>query len=370
MTALIFIVILSVLVIIHETGHFLLARKNKIKVTEFGLGYPPRILNLFRQKETDFSINLIPFGGFVQMEGENGPEGNNGDTTGSFYEKSSKARLEVTLAGVLFNFIFGILAFTFIFYQLGIPHQLFSQARIQEIVENSPAAQAGLKTNTNVLALKVNEQWIEINNIPEVQKLISNHLGETLVIRTSSSCEQEKCSEEYEERSVYLRTVEETPENEGSMGLIFTDVIFKTYPWYLMPFMTIFHAFKQSIDLGILILQSLWQLVTDLIRGRGLQQEVAGPIGIVDQANTYGFFEGGFLSILNFAALLSINLGIINLLPIPALDGGRALLIFLEKVFTRKKIDKIAHYLNYFGYISLLALMIIVSFNDIRNIFR
>lgn len=370
MTALIFIVILSVLVIIHEAGHFLFARKKKIKVREFGLGYPPRVLKLFRQKETVFSINLIPFGGFVQMEGENGPEEDGGDKTGSFYEKSAKARLEVILAGVLFNFIFGILAFTFIFYQLGIPHQLFDQARIQEIVENSPASQAGLKENTNILAFKVNEQWVEINNISEVQKLASNHLGETLVIRASLFCEQEKCSQEYEEKSIYLRTAEETPENEGSMGVVFSDVIFKSYPWYLMPFMTVFHAFKQSIDLGILILQSLWQLIADLIAGRGLQQEVSGPIGIIDQANTYGFFEGGFLSILNFAALLSINLGIINLLPIPALDGGRAILILLERVFSRKKIDKISHYLNYFGYISLLALMVIVSFNDIRNIFR
>lgn len=370
MTALIFIIILSVLVIIHEAGHFLFARKNKIKVKEFGLGYPPRILKLFRHKETVFSINLIPFGGFVQMEGENGPEDNDDDKTGSFYEKSAKSRLEVILAGVLFNFIFGVLAFTFIFYQLGIPHQLFDQARIQEIVENSPASQAGLKANTNILAFKVNEQWIEINNISEVQKLISNHLGETLIVRTSLFCEQEKCPQEYEEKSIYLRTTEETPENEGSMGVIFSDVIFKSYPWYLMPFMTIFHAFKQSIDLGILILQSLWKLIIDLVAGRGLQQEVSGPIGIIDQANTYGFFEGGLLSIINFAALLSINLGIINLLPIPALDGGRAFLILLEKIFTRKKIDRIAHYLNYFGYISLLALMIIISFNDIRNIFR
>lgn len=370
MTALIFIIILSVLVIIHEAGHFLFAKKNRIKVKEFGLGYPPKVLKLFQHKETIFSLNLIPFGGFVQMEGENGPEENSTKVAGSFYEKSVKARLEVILAGVLFNFIFGILAFTFIFYQLGVPHQLFDQARIQEIVENSPAAQAGLKPNTNILAFKVNEQWIEMNNISEVQELASNHLGETLVVRTSLLCEQEKCSREYEERSIYLRTIEETPENEGSMGVVFSDVIFKNYPWYLMPFMTIFYAFKQSIDLGILILHSLWQLIIDLVAGRGLQQEVSGPIGIIDQANTYGFFEGGLLSIINFAALLSINLGIINLLPIPALDGGRAILVLLEKVFARKKIDKMTRYLNYFGYVFLLALMIVVSFNDIRNIFR
>jgi regulator of sigma E protease len=111
-------------------------------------------------------------------------------------------------------------------------------------------------------------------------------------------------------------------------------------------------------------------LIFDLLQGRGLSQDVAGPIGIIDQANTYGFFDGGWLSIINFAALLSINLGIMNLLPLPALDGGRAVLVLLEKVFKKEKLDQIAHYLNYFGYISLLALMVIVSFNDIRNIFK
>lgn len=369
MTAVIFILILSVLVIIHEAGHFLFAKKNKIKVNEFGLGYPPRLLKLFRHKETIFSINLIPFGGFVQMEGENGPE-ESGDQSGSFHQKSIKARLEVILAGVLFNFIFGILAFTIVFYQLGIPKQLSNQARISQIVENSPASQAGLEANTNVLAFRVDEQWIEVSSIAQVQMLAVNHLGETLLVRTSLPCEEEKCPLAYEENQIYLRTAEETPDGEGSMGLIFTDVIFKNYPWYVMPFATIFHAFRQSIELGFLILQSLWQLITDLFAGHGLKQEVAGPIGIIDQASKYGFFEGGFLSILNFAALLSINLGIINLLPIPALDGGRAVLVLLEKIFKRQKIDKIAHYLNYFGYISLLALMAIVSFNDIRNIFK
>lgn len=369
MAALIFILILSFLVIIHEAGHLLSAKRNGIKVKEFGLGYPPRVLKLFNWKGTLFSLNLIPFGGFVQMEGENGPESEVFDKD-SFYEKSKKARLEVILAGVFINFVFGILAFAVVFYQIGIPKQLNGQARIQSVLENSPAAKANLAPNTNILAFKVNEQWIEMDDISKVQSFASQHLGETVIIRTSLTCDQENCPKEFQENSIYLRTKEETPSGEGSMGITFSDVIFKTYPWYLMPFMTIFHAFEQSLNLGIMIIQSLWQLVVDLFAGRGVKQEIAGPIGIVSQANSFGFFDGGFLSILNFAAILSINLGIMNLLPIPALDGGRAVLVVLEKFFKRKKIDKIANYLNYFGYISLLALMIIVSFNDMRNIFK
>lgn len=369
MAALIFILILSILVIIHEAGHFLAARRNGIKVKEFGLGYPPRLLQIFKSKETIFSLNLIPFGGFVQMEGENGPE-ENPDDKGSFHNKSIKARLEVVLAGVFFNFVFGILTFAVVFYQLGIPTPLYGQARIGQVVENSPAKQAGLQDNTNILAFQVNQEWIKVDSPTQVQSFVQAHLGESVTIRTSLPCAEEACPSDYQDYNIYLRTKAETPDGEGTMGITFSEVIFKNYPWYLMPFKTITEAFKQSLVLAIMILQALWQMVLDLFAGRGLQQEIAGPIGIIDQANTYGFFEGGFLNIVNFAALLSINLGIMNLLPIPALDGGRAALIVLEKFFKKRKIDKVAAYLNYFGYISLLALMIIVSFNDIRNIFR
>ncbi len=370
MAALIFILILSVLVIVHEMGHFLAAKRNGIKVKEFGLGYPPRILQLFHYQGTLFSLNLIPFGGFVQMEGENGPEEGETNSPNSFHNKSIKARLEVVLAGIFFNLIFGIVAFSIIFYKLGIPTKLYNQARIAEVVENSPAAQVGLLANTNILAFQVNGQWIETNSIAAVQDFVTAHLGETVLLRASLPCEQENCPDQFRDYSIYLRTKEETPTGDGTMGVVFSELIFKSYPWYLMPFMTVFHAFKQSAALGLMIIQALWQLIIDLFAGRGVQQEIAGPIGIIDQANTYGFFEGGLLNIVNFAALLSINLGIMNLLPIPALDGGRAVLIILEKFFQKKKVDKLAHYLNYFGYISLLALMIIVSFNDIRNIFN
>lgn len=369
MTALIFIAILSFLVIIHEAGHFLLARKYKIKVKEFGLGYPPRLLKLFRHQGTIFSLNLIPFGGFVQLTGENGAEEGVANND-SFHHKSAKARLLVILAGVAINFIFGILAFAVVFYQLGIPKPLLGQARIGQIMPNSPAAEAGLQANSNILAFEVNEQWVQVNDIKEIQTLVSEHAGETLKLRVSMPCQESECPLTYEEKSIYIRQKNETPDNEGAMGIVFTELIFKKYPWYLMPLMTIVHAFQQALALAGLILQSLWQIIVDLLAGRGLQQEVAGPIGIIDQANTYGFFRGGFLNILNFAALLSINLGIMNLLPIPALDGGRALLIILEKIFPRKKIEQVAHYLNYFGYISLLVLMALVSFNDIRNLFR
>jgi regulator of sigma E protease len=206
-----------------------------------------QLFKLFRHRETTFSVNLIPFGGFVQMTGENGPEDDE-DQAGSFHHKSMKARLQVILAGVLFNFIFGIVAFSIVFYQLGIPKPLFGQARIAALVTNSPAIEAGLQENTNIVAFQTAEQWVEINNVAQAQEFVASHLGETLGIRTSLPCEEEKCPSSYEEKTIYLRTAAETPAGEGSMGVIFTDVVFKTYPWYLMPLMTIVYAFKQSLD--------------------------------------------------------------------------------------------------------------------------
>lgn len=382
MAALIFIVIISVLVIVHELGHFLFAKKNKIKVIEFGLGYPPRMLKLFKWKGTIFSLNWIPFGGFVQMEGEDGPESGldktvekvktafNKDEDAPFYVRSKKARLETVLGGVLFNFIFAILAFALIFSKTGIPKSLDGQLRIYEVAENSPAAEAGIMAETNVLSLRTVDDWVEMNSVTEIQEFVAVHRGETIGIRTTGQCFEDSCQEILLEKEIYLRTIEETPEGEGSMGISFTDNYLKKYPWYLAPIEGIFYGFREALMMGVMILQVLGTTILDLMNGKAANLDVAGPVGIVHQANNYGFFEGGILNIISFSALLSINLGVMNLLPFPALDGGRAVFIILEKFFKREKVDKVAKYANYVGFLILIALMLLVSANDIRKIFQ
>ena len=183
MAALIFIVIISVLVLVHELGHFLFAKKNKIKVIEFGLGYPPRAIKLFTWRGTIFSINWIPFGGFVQMEGEDGPENSvektikkvksifNKDEEAPFYTRSKKARLETVLGGVLFNFIFAVLAFAVIYSFTGIPRNLNGKARIYEVSADSPAAEVGILPSSEVLSLKAVDEWVEMDSVSEVRNL-------------------------------------------------------------------------------------------------------------------------------------------------------------------------------------------------------
>lgn len=381
MAALIFIIIISVLVIVHELGHFIFAKKNKIRVIEFGLGYPPRAIKLFTWKGTIFSLNWIPFGGFVQMEGEDGPESSvektvkkvkalfNKDEEAPFYARSKRARLETVLGGVLFNFIFAVLSFAIIFSITGIPKNLNGEARIYDVSENSPAAEAGVLASSKILSFQTAGDWVEMNSSSEVQEFVAAHKGETVGLRTTGECVEDACQEILLETNVYLRTDEETPEGEGSMGISFVDVYYKKYPWYIAPFQGVFYGVKEAIFLGVMILQVLGTTLLDLMSGKTAQVDVAGPVGIVHQASSYGFFEGGILNIISFAALLSINLGVMNLLPFPALDGGRAVFIILEKFFKREKVDNVARYANYIGFLILISLMLLVSVNDIRRIF-
>lgn len=376
----VFLLILSFLVIIHELGHYLLALKNKIRVKEFGLGYPPRILKLFTYQGTVFSLNAIPFGGFVQLEGENGPEDakkpiankkQEDDGWGPFFSKSMSARLQTLLAGVFFNFVFGILAFGIIFTQMGIPQDLSNQARIHELKENSPAFSAEMKENTNIVGFysEYDKEWVVVSSITEVQDYVDGHLGEEVIVKTTEPCQSTICPESYEEFQVYLRKETERSESEGAMGVLFTTVVYEHYPWYLAIIKGSIYGFREALMLGVLILKALGTLVVDLINGRSIAMDVAGPVGIIHQAQTYGFFDGGFLNILSFAALLSINLGVMNLLPIPALDGGRAVFILLEKVIAKNKIEKIANWANYLGFFVLILLMVFVSVNDVMKFF-
>jgi len=375
----VFVLVLSFLVLIHELGHYLLARKNKIRIKEFGLGYPPRILKLFTYRGTIFSLNAIPFGGFVQLEGENGPEKkqifidkkDQSEEWGPFFSKSISARLQTLLAGVVFNFLFGILAFSIIFSKTGIPRELIQQARIHDFIDGSPAASAGLDKNTNIIAFysENDQQWVNVSSITEVQEYVDSHLGEELTIRTTEPCETLICPDDYQDYKIYLRQENERPDSEGAMGVIFTTVVYEHYPWYLAAIKGTLYGFREALLLGLLILQALGTLMINLVQGQSVGMDVAGPVGIVHQAQTYGFFDGGWLNILSFAALLSINLGVMNLLPIPALDGGRVIFILLEKLAAKEKIEKIANWANYIGFFILILLMVFVSINDVIKLF-
>lgn len=372
MSALVFIIVLSFLVIIHELGHFFAAMWAKVKTDEFGLGYPPKALKLFRWKNTDFTLNWIPFGGFVRMQGEEGQEeidSSKKQKDGQFYQAGVFQKLVIILSGPAVNFIFGVLAFTIVFSKMGIPEEI-SQARVGFVDENSPAAQAGLPANVNITALKYEDQEFTVTTAQEVTQKVYEYRGETVTLVTSGQCEQNVCEDSYNEYQVYVRTQEETPANQGAMGIAFDQVTFVFYPPLEMPFRSAEFGIKQALSLGWLIVEAFSGIIVDLFSRGSLPQDVAGPIGIVHQAQSIGIFEEGWLTVLSFAGMLSVNLAVMNVLPIPPLDGGRAVFVILEALLSKKRTQKIEYIFSYGGYILLFGLIILITIKDVLRIFN
>lgn len=370
----IFALILSFLVLIHELGHFFVARWAKVKVLEFGLGYPPKARKLFTWKGTDFTLNWIPFGGFVRLAGEDlTPDQkleleDDQKQKGLFYKAGIPQKLLIILAGATVNFIFGFIAFTLVFSVMGIPEPN-NTARIASVIEDSPAAAAGLPEKYEIVRLTVGEDTENISTSEEAVAAIAKHRGQTADIFLVGPCEGFRCEENYRSYQVYLRTETETPKDSGSLGVAFDPVAFVKYPWWQMPFKSSWYGLQQALFLGREILFALGKLGKD-IGGGHAPQDLAGPVGIVHQAQTVGLMSQGWLMILNFAGLLSVNLAIMNVLPLPPLDGGRAVIILLEKVFDKRRLAKLEYYLNYGGYILLIGLIAMVTIQDIARIIK
>lgn len=364
------LVSLSFLVFIHEMGHFLLAKKNGVRVLEFGFGYPPKAKKLFTYQGTEFTINWIPFGGFVRMDGEEALEDLEAQKKlakdkSLFFNKSIKERLEVILAGPIVNFVFGILAFFIIFMALGIP---IDTARIGEISPGSPAEKAGLQANTEIIKLSFEKQSVVVSNIDDVIVSLGQHKGETVTITTTGQCFQLECQEMAQEFEVYVRTDEETPAGEGAIGIAFNSSI--RYPWYQMIWKSIEYGVGQAVGMSWLVLTSLGDMVSSIFTKGEVPSDISGPVGIAVIATQIEIFKQGFFFILNITAMLSINLAIINILPLPALDGGRAVFILLEKVIEKEKLQRWEEKVNAGGYIFLLALIVLITIKDVLSIIR
>ncbi len=376
MQVLIVILIICFLVIIHELGHFIAARRNKVNVEEFGLGIPPKIGSLFTWKGTEFTLNAIPFGGFVRLEGEQGPDEDEVDQIeikkdewGPFYAKTGWQRLKIISAGVIINILFAITAFSLAFSFIGIPQSLEDQPRIGFIIEDSPAAQVSLPVDVNIVEIRADSRSFQIDDYNDVIDAVEEVRGQEVTIVTTKTCEEFTCPDETQEFNLYVRTEEETPEDQGAIGIAFQDTVFVHYPWYEMPFRGSWVGIKQSLVLAYLILQALGGMVVRLVVSGEVPRDVAGLAGIVYETQQGNIITDNFWNNLGFAAMLSLNLGIINILPIPALDGGRAFFIFLEKIFKKEKVQKIEAYANYVGFALIVILMILITINDFDRIF-
>jgi regulator of sigma E protease len=387
----IFIVLLSFLVIIHELGHYLTARFFKVRVEEFGLGYPPRALTLFKRGKTLFSLNWIPFGGFVKMEGEEGSESeminleevstkdlgsikektpkNADKVEGPFYAKSKFARLAITVAGAAVNFVFGVLAFCIFFSVTGIP-EVASNPRVGEVFADSPAAAANLPALIDIIAIEdAQGQVTTVRTVEEVIAAISSRPNQQITLVTTGTCKEQstECQEMAQRFTMTVRP-KEADATKGEIGIRFAAVVTqKFYPWYEMPVRGTWVGLQQTYYLSQLIFDALGNIGRSAFRGM-LPAEVGSPVKIFVESRRAGIFDQGPWILLNFTGIISINLAIFNMLPIPALDGGRVVMILLEYVIGRKRVSKVEGYINYAGLIVLGSFMVIIFAKDILDV--
>jgi regulator of sigma E protease len=346
----IFLIVLSVLIFIHELGHFLAAKKSGIRVEEFGFGYPPRIWGK-RVGETIYSINWIPFGGFVRLLGQEKREKkkwSRKETKRAFFAQSKKRKILVLLAGILGNFFLGTACFSLIYSQLGIPKKL-GYVKVVAVVESGPAAKAGLKERSQITA--VGEE--KISSVEEFVEIIEKNKGQEILVITR-------------EGRFPLVPRENPPEEEGRLGVVITDIEMVFYPWWQMPFRGAWEGIKEAMLWSAMVFGGVILTIKQLLMG--IPPEVAGPVGIFQL--TTAAAEEGILALIQFVGILSVNLAVLNLLPFPALDGGHVLFIFLGGLLSEQKREKVEHIVNTVGFIFLISLMILVTINDFMRLFQ
>ena len=337
-----FVGVLVVLIIAHELGHFLSAKATRVKVEEVGLGFPPRLVSMQRG-ETRYSLNAIPLGGFVKMAGEEDPK-----VPGSLASKSIAARLLVLSAGSLMNFLLPLLLFSIAFM---VPHNVvFGQVVVEEVAPASPAAGAGIEPGD--MLLEVN--GTSVNNIGDLHRYLQLNLGRevNLLVEHSDST--------FEEFQVIPRW--QPPEDEGAIGvavkILSPTIVRQHYPfWQAIPM-----GVGECIDTFVLFKNAIISMVIG-----AAPTVIAGPVGIAQLTGEVA--QAGFSPLLEFAAFLSINLAIINILPLPALDGGRIVFVLLEWALRGRRVPaRTEGMIHLIGFAMLIAFLLAVTYQDIIRI--
>lgn len=360
MALLLFFIILSALVLVHEFGHFSVAKLSGIRVDEFGLGYPPRLLKLFKWKGTLFSLNWLPFGGFVKIYGENFAEDDAAHAPHSFQTKNRAIQAAVLAAGVFMNFIFAWFLLS-IGFMVGLPapEGLALPVRdagtvITEVLPDSPAEKAGLKSGDQIISLVRGSEVLSENLTPEKVSdfILDSSEPVSLTVKRGSE--------------VSLKTVKpvsgvwgETPAIGVAMEMVGTVKL------------SFLKSIRQGAVMSVLLLaetaKGLGSFIWQAVSGKADLSGVSGPVGLVGMVGDVSRLGLGHL--IAFTALISINLSIINLLPFPALDGGRLLFVLIEAVTRRRIPARVFGVVNAAGFAILILLMLLVTAHDVSKFF-
>lgn len=356
-TSLAVIPVLGVLIFLHELGHFLAAKWMGVRVLEFGFGYPPRMVKLFEWGGVEYTLNWLPFGGFVRMAGEEGDY----DVPDSLPNVAPWRRIIVMVAGPFMNFMTAIAIYTFLMV-VGIPQFTGDittvPVQIVAVSPDTPAAAAGLAAGDIIVAINGKE----VKGIEEVSKVIKEKAGKQLELTVQRG--DEKIT-----TSLRPRLPEEVPPGQGATGIQITsyippeDLTVVRYG----PVQALVGGLQQTTQLLGMMVQGLGAMLRALISPNASPPEgsVGGLVAI--GRITAEVARQGWRDLLTLTAFLSINLGLLNLLPIPALDGGRIVFAFVE-MLRRKRIPPEREALVHLaGFALLLAFMVIVTFMDVSN---
>lgn len=325
------IFVFGLLILAHELGHYYVARLTGIRVLELAVGFGPKLLS-WTKNGIDYSLRAVPLGGFCRLMGENPEEAEDPD---SFPKKPIPSRMAVLMAGSGMNLALAILVFFLIFFFIiGTPTDT---AEVGYIVENSPAEETGLEVGDRIISID-NEP---VQNFDDVVAVISVRPNEEFPITVERNGEEVS----------YSITAEEEPDGRGIIGI---GRMLERYSF----FSSVQHSFRQF---GM-ILASFYYVLS----GQA-PLEVAGPVGIVHVIGEVA--QTGFVNLLMLTALISINLGIINLLPIPALDGGRILFLIIEALRGRPIEPEKEGLIHFLGFALLITLILFITYQDVLRLF-
>lgn len=352
MSIILFLLVLGVLVLSHEFGHFIAAKKAGIRVDEFAFGFPPKLFG-FKRGETTYRINLFPFGGYVKIHGE---DVNNEETANqkvdprSFVSKPIWVRSMVIVAGVVFNIALAW-AVTVSGYLIGAPVSTDSvpagaqvknvRVMVVDVQDGTPAKDIGMEPGDEVIGFV---------SVKEVQDFISANKGKEIEVK------YKRGGEVFTSRAT---PVVNPGAGRGSLGIAMDEIGIVRLPVHK----AVWEGTKATYYKTVIIGEAIFGFFAEIFKGEAGFDQVAGPVGIVGATGNAA--KLGLTFVLNLIALLSINLAIINILPLPALDGGRLLFLLIEKIKGSPVSPQFSSMVHGIGLILLLALMAIITYHDI-----
>lgn len=355
LTIVVFAVLLLALVLVHEWGHFIAAKKAGCRVEEFGFGFPPRLFS-FMWHDTRYSFNLLPLGGFVKIEGEDMQDAAPGPT--SFSSKSAGWRILILSAGVIMNIV---LAWVLLSVQAGVgmPTLVTAEnegeltdlkAYVLDVSENSPAAEAGILSLDRIVKIQAT-----LNpTIAQVQAEITQAQGSEITLEVERQGSH---------KTITATPRENPPAGEGPLGVSLAAAGLTRSAWWQAPWI----GLQRTGQMLVAIVAQFASILHRLATSGSVGETLTGPIGIAVYTNEAT--KMGLPYILEFGALISLNLALINILPLPALDGGRILFVVLEKIAGRRFPGKIEQITHTVGFVLLILLMVAITFRDVQRFF-